>query len=220
MAFCFQALPLFGQDQDTNTKDRKDAKAEPHAAGKEKSVATKQTEKGKLQGDVSRSDRSRDGNSANNTAGARRSMESANQNSKVAKQSVRQTNQRQSQQNQTTAIVVQGSQANHYNGRWIAGSTHSDWDRRSNHQWRNHDYRWYDGGWLIIDTGESPGYYETGSMVIKVKESLAEQGYYNGHLTEHIGPHTRQAISNYESDKGLPVNGQIDGPLLVSLGLE
>jgi len=57
-------------------------------------------------------------------------------------------------------------------------------------------------------------------MVIRVKQSLAQQGYYKGHFTETIGMHTRQAISNYESDKGLPVNGQIDGPLIASLGLE
>jgi hypothetical protein len=57
-------------------------------------------------------------------------------------------------------------------------------------------------------------------MVIKVKESLAQQGYYKGHFTERIGAHTRQPISNYESDNGLQVNGQIDGHLSASLGLE
>jgi len=153
-------------------------------------------------------------------AGDDRSTEITKPDTKVTEQSDKQTSQSQSQQKQSASIVVQGTQANHYNNQWVAASTHGDWDISVNHNWNNHEYRYYDGGWLIITTSESPGYYQSGALVIRVKQSLAQQGYYNGHLTGTVGPHTRLAISNYESANGLPVNGQIDGPLLASLGLE
>ena len=151
-----------------------------------------------------------------------------NTNFTVNNQNIQRTNRSQSQQNQPSGFTVQGNRSNQYNGQWVAGNTHSDWDRNTNHEWNNHDYRWHDGGWLIFNANPtlayvgsgSPGYYQTGSLVISVKHSLADQGYYNGHFSATVGPRTRQAISNYESDKGLQVNGQIDGPLLASLGLE
>jgi hypothetical protein len=213
--FCLQPLPLIAQDQETNPKDTKGAEGAPHAA-REKPKAVEQDRERVPRGDLSRADKSQDKAGANSAGSGRRSMDNFSQKG-TGTQSVQQTGQGQTQ---STAFAVQGNRSNRYNGRWVAGSAHGDWDRTSNHEWNNNNYRWYDGGWLIIEPGASPGYYETGSMVIRVKQSLAQQGYYRGHFTERIGPHTRQAISNYESDKGLQVNGQIDGPLLASLGLE
>lgn len=218
MGLCLQPLPLFAQDQVQNAKDSKEA-GDSLTGGKKQAPVTKNLKKGTQQRDASRSDKSQGKLSGNNTAVAQRSTATTKRNTKVAKQSDRQTNQSQSQRNQSATVAVQGTLANHYNGQWVAASTHSDWNVNSNHNWNNREYRYYQGGWLIIDTGW-PGDDETGVIVIRVKQSLARQGYYQGHFSETVGPRTRQAISNYESDKGLQVNGQIDGPLLASLGLE
>jgi hypothetical protein len=240
MGFCLQPVPVFAQDQDQNKSDAKSAESAPHTS-KEKPKASKQVQtakgeprstreeqgnqyvrKGDQSGDLSRGDKSKGKNAATSTVDVRRSPDATRGNTEAISRNVQQTNQRQSQQSQSQyqALTVQGNRGNRYNGQWVAANTHGDWDRNSNHRWNNHDYRWYDGGWLIIESDVSPGYYQTGSLVIRVKHSLADQGYYNGHFSTTVGPHTRQAISNYESDKGLQVNGQIDGPLLASLGLE
>lgn len=217
--FCIQPAPLFAQDQDTGKTDTKNADAVPHAAN-EKPAATKQVQKENQPGGVSRSDKTDGKIDAGKTAGVNRPTDVIKQKSEVAKQSDKQTNQGRSQQKQSATAIVQGTQANHYNNQWVAASTHSDWDVNANHNWNNHEYRYYDGGWLIIDTSESPDYYQSDSLVIRVKQSLASQGYYNGHLSATVGPRTRQAISHYESDKGLQVNGEIDATLVASLGLE
>ena len=145
-----------------------------------------------------------------------RSTNTSTRNIATTSQRVQRSSQRQSQQSQSSTFTVQGSRSDHYNGQWVAGNTHRDWDRNGYHQWNNNDYRWYDGGWLIINAG----YYQTGSIVREVKTSLAQDGYYNGHINDHIGPRTRLAISNYESDNGLPGNGRINEPLLASLRID
>ena len=142
------------------------------------------------------------------------------QSGSAAMQSAGQTDRRQSSRQQTQSFAVQGNQANHYDGRWSSAATHSDWDQSTNHHWRDHDYRWYDGGWLIIETNASPGYEANGSTGSNVQARLAQQGYYNGPIDGYIGRGTRHAIAHYESDNGLQVNGVIDEPLLVSLRLE
>jgi hypothetical protein len=204
---CLQPLPLFAQDQDINGNKSKDAVAATHAVREKPKAAAAQLGKGNPQRQIARSDQSQARINAVKTATDIRSTNT--ENSRMTTRNIQ----------QSTTVSIQGNRSNQYNGQWVAGNTHNDWDRSINHQWNNQNYRWYDGGWLIINAGPSPGYYQTGSIVIRVKQSLAQQGYYNGHFTQTIGPHTRQAISNYESDKGLQVNGQIDEPLLVSLGL-
>jgi hypothetical protein len=216
MGVCLQTVPVLAQDQDQKKQDTKDAASAPHAAS-EKPKAAKQVKQKPQQRNMSANDKPQGKSKTDNLARDNRSTVATMQNTGVVKQSGRQTQQRQSR---TTATAVQGNRSNQYNNQWVAGNTHRDWDRNSNHRWNNHDYRWYDGGWLIIDVGASPDYYQTGSLVIRVKQSLADQGYYNGHFSATVGPRTRSAISHYESDKGLQVNGQIDGPLLASLGLE
>jgi hypothetical protein len=237
--FCLQPIPVLAQDQDTGKPDTKDADAGPKKdadagpkAVAEKPAATEQVQKADQQGDASLGDKpdrmikpdstikSDSTTKADNTSVDDRSTDITKQPGKVAQQSDKQTGQDKSQQKHSTSVVVQGTEANHYNNQWVAASTHSDWDVSINHSWNNHEYRYYDGGWLIIETSEPPAYYESDALVIRVKQSLAQQGYYTGHLTGTVGPHTRLAISNYESANGLQVNGQIDGPLLVSLGLE
>lgn len=122
----------------------------------------------------------------------------------------------------------QGTRENRYGGQWFPSSTHSGWDRGGDHYWGNRHYRWYDGGWLIISTGNNQGYergYERGyvsqhSVARSVQRKLADQGYYNGAIDGDIGPGSRRAIVNYQDDNGLRATGRINDSLLVSLGLE
>jgi hypothetical protein len=124
--------------------------------------------------------------------------------------------------NQTQASPNQQAytRSNNYGGLWSAGNTHSDWSRNGEHEWNHHNYRWYQGGWLIIDEGYSPNFARGGSTASNVQTSLANQGYYNGAIDGDIGPGTRNAIANYQSDHDLRVTGRINDPLLVSLQLE
>lgn len=234
MAFCVQAPSVFADNQDHKKKGTKEAKTSSQA-GKAKTQLAEHGQKaggasharsrtetagkvhsGSLNGVTSRGNKSH----GNNTAGADRSMNIGTQNTETSTRSVQQTNQRQVRQTQAATFSVQGNRSNHYNGQWVAGDTHSDWDRNGDHHWNNHDYRWYDGGWLIINVGSSPDYYGAGSTGSNVQAKLAQQGYYHGPIDGDIGPGTRHAIANYEGDNGLEVNGRIDGPLLASLGLE
>ena len=217
IGLCLQVPSGFAQDQDQNPKDTKEAKALSHE-GKTKSPDAKHDQKAegasraaKGSTDVAQQVH-KESNTSVRSRGDKPDAKLSGNNTATITQTAQQTNRHQSQQ----AVVVQGNQGNHYNGQWVAGNTHSDWGSNGYHRWNNHDYRWYDGGWLIIDSS----YYQTGSIVREVKVSLAQDGYYNGHINDHIGPNTRQAISNYESDNNLPGNGSINEPLLVSLRLE
>lgn len=229
------APTVFAQDDNQDKKDAKEAAGSP-AAGVGKKQSVKRSQKassvpsvakgstetgGKIQKETdtavaTRQVKSHSKVSGNSTAVAQGSTNNGTRKSALSGQSSPQTNQGKSRQGQSAALVVQGNRSNQYNGQWVAGNTHSDWARNGDHEWDNHDYRWYDGGWLIIDAGD----YETGSIVAQVKESLTQRGYYDGHITDTLGPHTRAAISSYQNDNDLVVNGRIDDPLLVSLRLE
>ena len=127
------------------------------------------------------------------------------------------------------------TRANNYGGRWFAANTHPGWNRGGEYYWNHHHYRWFDGGWLIVDAGMWPygypyGYpyaydygnqpvYAGSSVAADVQSRLAQLGYYQGDVDGDVGPLTQQAIASYQSDQGLPVTGQIDQPLLQSLGI-
>ncbi len=113
-----------------------------------------------------------------------------------------------------------GTRDNHYQGRWFAADSHRDWDHDGDHYWNHHHYRWYDGGWLIIDLNYAPDYATYDSVEVAVQQRLADQGYYDGPIDGDIGPMSSQAIANYQGDHGLRVTGDINDPLLESLGLE
>lgn len=113
-----------------------------------------------------------------------------------------------------------GNRDNRYQGRWFAADSHRDWDHDGDHFWHHHHYRWYDGGWLIIDLNSAPDYATYDSVEVAVQQRLADQGYYDGPIDGDIGPMSSQAIANYQGDHGLRVTGDINDPLLESLGLE
>jgi len=120
----------------------------------------------------------------------------------------------------------QYNSGNNYGGLWFPANTHSDWNRNQQYSWDNHNYRWYQNGWLIIDAGFNPyysnrGYYSNGSSTVSnVQLGLSRQGYYRGPIDGDFGPGTRNAVANYQGDNGLAVTGRINDPLLQSLGLE
>ncbi len=123
--------------------------------------------------------------------------------------------------NQTQYAPVQptGSRADNYGGQWFAGNTHRDWDRNERHRWNNRDYRWYQGGWLIIDNGYTPYQSGGGSVASNVQAKLVSLGYYRGPVDGDIGPGTRRAIATYQRDNDLRVTGHINNALLQSLQL-
>ncbi|MDR3405711.1 MAG: peptidoglycan-binding domain-containing protein [Chthoniobacter sp.] len=106
------------------------------------------------------------------------------------------------------------------------------WDRGSSHTWNHHHYRWNDGNWVIIDGGGygypygyANGYnsgrmYDSQSLAASVQARLARQGYNPGPADGVIGGQTRQAIADFQNDHRLQVTGQIDGPLLQTMGLD
>jgi len=117
------------------------------------------------------------------------------------------------------------------------------WDRGRTHEWRHHHFRFNGGDWVIIDPGipydygypygsyygdepmpySSPAYsYDyssSDSLVASVQDQLDRLGYSAGSVDGVIGPQTRDAIADFQNDRGLPVTGQIDRPLLRALGL-
>ncbi len=217
--FCLEPLPVLAQDQYPNKGDSKDAEGSPHK-GKGPPRGARDIAKGTKQQAVSQRDQSSGKNGNGPTEKALRSKFISTQEGGGNSRSYQQAGQSGSSRQQTPAFAVQGNMANHYNGRWSSADAHTDWDQRTNHRWHDRDYRWYDGGWLIIDPGYSPGYNLSGSVGSDVQASLAQQGYYHGPIDGYIGRGTRHAIAHYESDNGLQVNGLIDQPLLVSLRLE
>ena len=63
------------------------------------------------------------------------------------------------------------------------------------------------------------GAYGNSSVVITVQSRLARAGYYHGLIDGIMGPETSYAISAYERNHGLRVDGTISGPLLRNMGL-
>jgi len=117
---------------------------------------------------------------------------------------------------------------NNYGGLWYPANTHRNWNQNQHYYWNNHNYQWYNGGWLIIDAGYNPYYSNSvygssygyqGSVASNVQSRLADQGYYQGPIDGDVGPGTRNAIANYQGDHGLRVTGRINDSLLQSLQL-
>jgi len=117
---------------------------------------------------------------------------------------------------------------NNYGGNWYPATSHNDWNQNNLYYWNNHNYCWYQGGWLIIDAGFNPyyvntgysGYSNNGSIVSSVQASLANQGYYDGPVDGMMGRGTRRAIANYQGDHNLNVTGHINDDLLESLQIQ
>lgn len=120
-----------------------------------------------------------------------------------------------------------------------------NWDRRQIHTWNNHRYRWYNNDWVLFEGGVygdssywyptqyySDSYYdvpETTSVVTystsdatasAVQRELARRGYNPGVIDGVIGPQTRNAIAQFQSEHRMAVTGTINGALLDELDLD
>ena len=134
------------------------------------------------------------------------------------------------------------SYSDRFANRTLTSTVWRDWDRRHDHTWNHHRYRWAGNSWVIIDGGYGYGFgypyyyddsyysapyvttstadYDTGnSLAAEVQQALAAQGYYHDVIDGDVGPMTRDAIAAYQRDHRLPVTGTINTPLLDSLGL-
>jgi Putative peptidoglycan binding domain len=56
-------------------------------------------------------------------------------------------------------------------------------------------------------------------VIADVQAALQEMGYYKGEVDGLIGPLTREALTQYQSDNGMTVTAVIDEPTLDSLGM-
>lgn len=57
------------------------------------------------------------------------------------------------------------------------------------------------------------------SLEADVQRALARRGFYRGAIDGDIGPASREAIRNYQAERGLRITGRIDDRLLRSLGV-
>lgn len=67
--------------------------------------------------------------------------------------------------------------------------------------------------------GNDKKQFDRTTLIMRVQISLRMLGYYNGQADGIMGPVTRNAISRYRLDKGLPSSEKIDAVLLNSLGI-
>jgi His-Xaa-Ser repeat protein HxsA len=65
----------------------------------------------------------------------------------------------------------------------------------------------------------APDYDDGSSLEADVQRALKRRGYYAGSIDGDIGPASRAAIREYQSERGLERTGRIDAALLRSLGL-
>jgi peptidoglycan hydrolase-like protein with peptidoglycan-binding domain len=56
-------------------------------------------------------------------------------------------------------------------------------------------------------------------MIQDAQNALSDQGYDPGAHDGHIGWRTREAIRNFQRDKGLPISGVLDEPTADRLGI-
>jgi len=124
-----------------------------------------------------------------------------------------------------------------------------NWDRRHDHEWNHHHFRWGGNSWVLIDPypygyGYGYGYnypytnYDSGddyvaadvtpsveygsssdSLAAEVQDALRNEGYYRGVIDGDVGPQTRGAILAFQRSHRLPETGMIDTSLLDALGL-
>jgi hypothetical protein len=56
-------------------------------------------------------------------------------------------------------------------------------------------------------------------VIVNVQQQLQSDGYYVGPIDGLLGPMTRAAIANYQSDHGLAVTSAVDEPTLATMGI-
>ncbi|HKP02722.1 MAG TPA: peptidoglycan-binding protein [Chthoniobacterales bacterium] len=114
---------------------------------------------------------------------------------------------------------------------------HRDWDRRHDHRFGGHRFRFIDGFWWDLDLwpydyyayDDYPyDYYDypsdnysdanySDATVSAVQSELTRLGYYRGAIDGVYGPQTRGALARYQGRQGLPKTGSITTATLRSL---
>lgn len=76
-------------------------------------------------------------------------------------------------------------------------------------------------GWSVLARPYYVTYpmYASCPVEVSVQVELQRKGYYDGAIDGQLGPQTQKAIAKYQSQNGLPANGQINEALLKSLGI-
>ena len=73
---------------------------------------------------------------------------------------------------------------------------------------------------LFVDFGDKKKVVAyTENETIQIQQSLKELGYFDEEITGYYGPITRQAVSDFQYDYGLPVTGEVDGSTASMLGV-
>ena len=65
----------------------------------------------------------------------------------------------------------------------------------------------------------SASQHSSGSTVQSAQQALQQGGYYKGTVDGKMGPHTRQAIRNFQQAKGLHATGRLNQKTLTALGV-
>lgn len=81
-----------------------------------------------------------------------------------------------------------------------------------------HPYTYRPSVSVNVHRSYSSGYSD--DLAEDVQRELRRRGYYRGSIDGDVGPGTRSAISRYQYDRGLPVNGRIDRNLIRALGID
>lgn len=129
----------------------------------------------------------------------------------------------------------------------VPQETARHWDHNRVHEWNHHRYRFYNGAWVLFDSGiydygypyygygggyydyDEPGAYgSTGytddstapmSLASSAQDRLTRLGYSPGPTDGVIGGQTRNAIADFQNDNHLPVTGNLDTATVRALGL-
>ena len=103
----------------------------------------------------------------------------------------------------TTIVVVGGGCYYFDSGYWFPA-----WGYDPNYEAYDYDGPIFTYGNLLPD-----------QVIVNVQRALQELGYFSGTISGSLSPATRRAISTYQADNGLEVNGVVDGPTVYALGL-
>jgi hypothetical protein len=117
-----------------------------------------------------------------------------------------------------------------HDGHFVKKSFDLSHDHRSYHgrpYYYSRPYPYYGYGYgpsfsVSVNRSYSPRYSEGDSddLAVDVQRELRRRGYYRGSIDGDVGPGTRNAISHYQYDRGLPTSGRIDRSLLRALGID
>jgi Putative peptidoglycan binding domain len=146
---------------------------------------------------------------------------------------------------QTRVVVTNNWRGPNFTGRQYTPFRNYQSQWHDSDWWRHHHDRivfvtvftqpfpfFFDAGYWYPCWGYYPGAYypydgpiygydglPPDQVITNVQTQLQNAGYYSGPIDGVLGPLTRAAIADYQSDHGLVITAAIDEPTVVSLGL-